>query len=285
MAWMLGLFLLPAACWGLSVYGAHRWAKVMQMLTRQLEATNAKVRLPSPARYDMRELDGLPAPVQRYFRAVLQDGQSLIAAATVKMTGRINMSATGEQWKRFSSRQRIIIHRPGFLWDAKVTLLPGLAVRVVDGYVAGQGRLRAAVQGLFTVAELHGEGEIARGELMRFLAEAAWIPTALLPSQGVQWEAVDDGSAKATLTDGPLSVTLLFCFDDRGLITSAHASARGAAVGQQTVMLPWEGSWSNYQRRDGMLVPMTGEATWLRPERRKTYFHGEVRSLHFRLLP
>ena len=66
---------------------------------------------------------------------------------------------------------------------------------------------------------------------------------------------------------------------------SAHAAARGAVVGKRTVMLPWEGICSNYQRRDGMRVPMTGEAVWLRPDGRKTYFHGEVRSLRFRFWP
>ena len=40
-------------------------------------------------------------------------------------------------------------------------------------------------------------GEVAQGELMRFFAEAAWYPTALLPSQGVRWQAVDDTSARA----------------------------------------------------------------------------------------
>lgn len=287
MAWMLGagllLCLLAAAALGLSAYGARRWAQSMQVLIRQIEAE--KVRPPCPTRYNIRELEGLPPPVQRYFRAVLKVGQPLIASATIRMTGRINLSAKGERWQRFSARQRIITRRPGFIWDATVALLPGLTVRVVDSYLAGQGRLRAAVQGLFTVAELHGDGEIARGELMRFLAEAAWVPSALLPSQGVHWAAVDDRSANATLTDGPLSLTLLFNFDDEGLITSAHAAARGAAVGKQTVMLPWEGSWSNYQWRDGMRVPLTGEATWLRPEGRKTYFHGEVRSLRFKFLP
>jgi hypothetical protein len=33
---------------------------------------------------------------------------------------------------------------------------------------------------LFTVADLHGPGDIAQGELMRFFAETAWYPTALL---------------------------------------------------------------------------------------------------------
>jgi hypothetical protein len=47
-----------------------------------------------------------------------------------------------------------------------------------------------------TLVNLRGTPEIAQGELMRFLAEAAWYPTALLPSQGVQWKAIDDFSAK-----------------------------------------------------------------------------------------
>jgi hypothetical protein len=289
LAWSLGIALLlcalAAALLGLSAYGARRWAEAVQQLTQQLDAAKIEpAKVSRPACYDVRELEGLPPPVQRYFRAVLKDGQPLIAVATVKMTGRINLSSTGLQWRRFTSRQQIITRRPGFLWDARVALLPGLAVRVVDGYIAGQGCLRAAVLGLFNVAKLRGAGEIAQGELMRFFAEAAWYPTALLPSQGVRWAPVDERSANATLVDGPLRLTLLFRFSDEGLISSAHAAARAATVGGKTIMLPWEGSWSDYQARDGMRVPMTGEATWLRPEGRRTYFHGDVAWLRFRFL-
>ena len=51
----------------------------------------------------------------------------------------------------------------------------------------------------------------------------AWYPTALLPSQGVRWAAVDDQSAQATLVDGQLALNLLFRFDEAGLIASVHA--------------------------------------------------------------
>ena len=90
------------------------------------------------------------------------------------------------------------------------------------------GSLQAAILGLFTVADVQGNGDIARGELMRYFAEAAWYPTALLPSQGVLWAAVDDQSAEATLKDGSVEVTLLFRFDGHGLIRSVHADARGS---------------------------------------------------------
>ena len=44
-------------------------------------------------------------------------------------------------------------------------------------------------------------------------------------------------------------------------------------------MIPWEGRWSDYQVRDGMTVPVTGEVAWLWPEGRRVYFRGSVTSL------
>ena len=282
MTWITWLVLavavLVAGFFGLVAYGSSRWADSTQALMRQLGAA----RLPATtARYDARELEGLPAPVQRYFRAVLKDGQPIITAATVEHTGTFNLSQTGEQWKPFTSLQRVVTRRPGFVWDGRVAVMPGVAVHVHDAYVAGVGILKPSVLGLYPLADLRGEGEIARGELIRYFAEAAWYPTALLPSQGVQWEALDDRSAKATLTDGTLSVTMLVEFDHAGLIAAGRFEARGATVGNAIVQTPWEGRWSNYQERDDMRVPMTGEAAWLPATGRKPYWRGTITSLAY----
>src|SRR5664279_5406740 len=97
IAWLaLAIGILGATVFGLEAYGTIRWTKATQTLLDQLEAA----RLPATAsRYDARELEGLPAPVQRYFHAVLKDGQPIITAATVELAGTFNLSATGEQWK------------------------------------------------------------------------------------------------------------------------------------------------------------------------------------------
>jgi hypothetical protein len=289
LSWLALLlcFLLIGAV-SIAAYGAKKWTGATLTLTQGLEAArvDAGVDPLRPTRYDSRELESLPAPVQRYFRAVLTEGQPIIAAATIELAGTFNMSATGKQWKPFTSRQRVVTRRPGFLWDAQVSMLPGMTVRVVDSYIAGKGLLHAAVLGLFTVADISGDGEIARGEFMRYFAEAVWYPTALLPSQGVRWEALGDRSANATIVDGPLTLTLLFRFNDAGLIDSFRAEARGGAVtGKEMVMLPWEGSLSNYQTRDGMVVPSTGEVAWMRPEGRKSYFVGTVTALSYEFSP
>ncbi len=290
MLWVgIALAALVVLAAGWRALGAARWTELVRTHTTQLESgsAGARERLPSPARFDARELEGLPPPVQRYFRQVLTDGQPIIAAASIEMTGTINMSATAEQWKPFTSRQRVVTHRPGFLWDARVVMFPGLPAHVEDSYIAGHGRLMVKVLGWFTVADLQGEGEIARGEFMRYFAESPWYPTALLPSQGVRWVGVDDASARASLIDGPIALTLLFRFNDAGLITSVRAEARGAGAGNEgaMVMLPWDCAFSDYQPQGGMLIPMTGEAAWMRPEGRKAYFVGRVKALRHEFLP
>ena len=286
MVWLKGFALLVAllaiAAAGLSAWGARRWSASTQALTARLEAGRLPAVAAIPTRYDPREMAGLPAPVRRFFEAALTPGQAMVSAATVAHTGAFNMAATGApQWKAFTSRQRAVTRQPGFLWNAEIAMAPGLVVRVHDAYVQRQGLLHAAVMGLFSVANVEGDGEIARGELMRFFAEAAWYPTALLPSQGVRWEAVDANTAKATLSDGPLALTLLFGFDDDGLMTSVRAEARGRMVGKAMEMAAWEGRWSNHQRRNGMTVPLTGEVAWLLPEGRQPYWRGTVNTLAY----
>jgi hypothetical protein len=118
---------------------------------------------------------------------------------------------------------------------------------------------------------------------MRWFAECAWYPTALLPSQGIAWQAVDGTSALATMTDGPIRLTMLFRFGDDGLIAGVHVDARGAVIGGQTVMMPWEGRFADCRRKDGMLIPFCAEVAWITPQGEKPYFRGTVTQLTFHL--
>ncbi len=275
---VLGLTVIIATA---LVYGSRRW----QSATNAMHATLEAARRPVGAKtYSPNELIGLPAPVQRYFRAVLTDGQPMVSAVSVEHTGTFNMNATGEQWRPFSSTQRVITQRPGFDWEARIAMLPGLPVHVHDAYIAGEGILHASLFGLVSVANLRGTPEMAQGELLRFFAEAAWYPTALLPSQGVQWEAVDATSAQATLKDGATTVTLLFRFNASDLIESVRAEARGRTVAGAVIPTAWEGRWSTYELRDGMRIPIEGEVAWILPEGPKTYWRGRITRLSYEVV-
>jgi hypothetical protein len=262
------------------IYGAYRWNSETQELRARLEAARSPLRTQT---VDFRELEGLPAPVQRYFRTALQDGQPVVAGVGVRHEGTFNMGeGTEDNWKPFTSDQVVVARRPGFDWNARVAMMPGLPVRVHDAYVAGEGVLHASLLGLFTVVDMRDTGDVAEGELMRFFAEAAWYPTALLPNQGVRWEAKDDRSAYATLEEGDISLTMLFTFDERGLIETVSAEERGRAVGGEVVPTPWQGRFWNYAERGGMLVPLDGEVAWLMRKGEKPYWRGHITEIAYR---
>jgi hypothetical protein len=275
---VIALIVLGGVVAGAILYGVNRW----QSRTKELQAAIEAVRLPiAPEAYDPRELESLPLPVQRYFRAVLKEGQPLVAAVRVDHTGTFNMSETGEQWKPFKSTQRIITRRPGFVWDARIRLAPALTVFVHDAYVAGEGVLTAKPFGLVTVLAQPNTPELAHGELMRFFAEGAWYPTALLPSQGVVWEAIDDIQARATLTDGPTTVKLVFQFDAQGPIRTVRSEGRYRDVDGMPVATPWQGRFWDYEWRDGMLIPLEGEVAWLLEDEPRPYWRGHIRRVEY----
>jgi hypothetical protein len=227
------------------------------------------------------EIRNLPPVVQRYFRSALPENFRVIRGVQIEHQGTFNMGEEEDRWIDFTSQQWVTTNRPGFVWNAKMPMFLGLPVLVHDAYVAREGILKPAILGLFALTDLKGGGEIAEGELMRFLAEAAWYPTLLLPCQGVRWAPVDERSAKATLVDGPNSVTLLFSFDDAGLIYSVKANARGRTVGDKIVATPWEGRWRDYQNKDGFNAPMSGEVAWFLPDGRKPYWRGNIKHIAF----
>ncbi|MCC2635601.1 MAG: hypothetical protein K0S48_3487 [Ramlibacter sp.] len=258
------------------------WSTGTRILREALEASREPAAI---ARYDARELGGLPPPVQRFFRAVLTDGQPVVTAVSVEQAGTIDMGTSKPRWKPFTAQQRIVTRRPGFDWDARIMMLPGVPVRIHDAYVAGVGTLHGELFGLVPVVDLTHSAELARGELMRYFAEAAWYPTALLPSQGVRWEAVDENSALATLTDGPVSLALTFRFRPDGPIDTVQAASRARMVDGQLSSAPWQGRFRDDANRGGMQVPLQGEVAWILPEGVKPYWRGTATSLTYEFAP
>ena len=274
------VFTLFAVALVLGLWGHSRWTHATNARLAALEAATAPVKA-RPERYDEAELASLPFVVRRYFSKVLNPNQPIVRGLYIEQNGTMNRGTLAEQWEPFTARQRVATQRPGFVWDASLGTAGGLTVRVVDAYVAGVGSLQPSVIGLFDVGGIEGSGDIARGELIRYFAESVWYPTALLPSQGVQWKAVDAQTADATLTDGPITVTLRFAFNDTGLVERISSNERSALVDGVMVPMPWEVRPSRYETHSGMLVPSVAEVAWLAPTGRMPYWRGKLEKLDY----
>jgi hypothetical protein len=266
---------LPVA--GYLFWRGHRF----RLATRDLQQ-----RLFVGARADERlsldaELAGLPVPVQQYLRAVLTDGMSLPAGVQLSQQGEFLIRAP-DGWTSFTAEQQIATNPPGFVWDARMAMVPGVPVRVRDALVGTQGSMQAAIGGVLPVVDVVGTPDITQGALTRWLAEAPWFPVALLPSRGVSWTAMDAQAARATVTCGSTTVSVEFFFGADGLIERTFCPVRMRDVGGRGVPTPWQGRLRDYQRFGDMLIPAYGEVAWLLPAGEQLYWKGRIVDVQYR---
>ena len=177
-------------------------------------------------------------------------------------------------WSPFTAEQYFTANPPGFVWDARIRMARLFPVRVRDSYLAEEGVMLGAVGAVVPVVSQRGTPELAAGALARFLGEAVWLPTALLPREGLSWEAVDENTARATITDGEVSASADFHFSPSGQILSVSMT-RHREVKGQSVATPFEARIAgDYRRAGSVMIPPSGEAAWLLPEGRFAYWRG-----------
>jgi len=149
--------------------------------------------------------------------------------------------------------------RPGFVWDARVSLASLLSLRVRDSYVEGEGSGRITLLGFIPAGADNGGDELNSGALHRFLAEAVWYPTVLLPGPSLTWTAIDSTRSLATLTDAGITVSLEFRFNQSGEVTGIYSPGRWGRFHGKYRQVPWEGHFEDYRQQNGLLVPSRGE--------------------------
>lgn len=131
-----------------------------------------------------------------------------------------------------------------------------------------------------TIADARGP-EVDQGELLRYLGEAVWYPSAFL-SDNIAWEAVDEHSAKSTIHYGGKSADGIFHFDDEGRITRFVADRYYDADGDYRLE-KWSATVDSYDLVNGYMIPRTGEVIWHLSEGDFPYFRGEVVEIEYNL--
>lgn len=231
---------------------------------------------------DLSETESLPAPVKRYFQHVLKDGMPMISCAELAQRGGFRTKPDAKNWSPFTARQVFSVSPRGFVWNAKIAAAPGVSVRVLDAYRNGEGMMTARLFSLFPVVDAEGDERIAQGALLRFLAEAVWFPTALLPRQGLAWEAIDESRARAKVSDAGREAALAFTFTEAGEVSSVYSAGRFRQVGGEYIATPWLGRFSRYIQVQGVRVPTEAEVEWQLPDRVFAYWKATVSDIRYR---
>ncbi|MGP6189324.1 MAG: DUF6920 family protein [Vulcanimicrobiaceae bacterium] len=262
-----GVAATTVATWAL---GAQRWKRETGESVARLRRSESRESEPAYSRDD---LTGLPEPVVRYFQFALLPGQSRIRRAQLRHAGELRENAAAA-WMRFTSVEHLSVRPPGFVWDANVDA-PLFRLRVRDSYFDAGGASVAKLGGLITVAEIGPSPQLASASLARYLAESAWLPTALLPSKNLRWESLGERSARVMLRDGEQGASLDVEFGAGGEIERV-STLRYREAGGALVLTPWAGRLREYRRIAGMMVPMEGEVEWRPPEGAVTVWRGRL---------
>jgi hypothetical protein len=272
------LWLTASAALGviavLPIAGALHWRwSSLQAFTRLNAHASTQ-----PGHFSDRCLTGLPAPVARYFSRVLRDGQPFASRVELMQDAEFFV---GGGWHPLTATQHFTTSPPGFVWNAKIGLAPFVPVFVRDSYVDRTGAMRASLTGVYAIVNQHDRRELDRGALLRYLAEAVWFPTALLPDAGVSWQAVDDKTAVAWLTDGPTTVSLRFHFNAAGDVEIMEAPDRPREVNGEYIATPWIVRCTDYENVSGMRIPVQCEVAWQLPGTLLTYWRGRIADIRY----
>ncbi|GAB3643641.1 hypothetical protein GCM10027423_42780 [Spirosoma arcticum] len=220
--------------------------------------------------YDPVQLTDLPAPVQRYFWHVLKPGQPYLRSVRLRHDGQFKTDLK-KDWMPITGEEYFLANKPGYVWIGTTTWFTAR-----DQYGAGRGSLTVWFLGTLPIVQGRGPS-YDQGELLRWLPEAVWFPTSLLPGGRVIWSPVDDYSATLTLTDHGQTVSCLMSFNERGELVRCQAQRYRDVTHIET----WVGHLSNYQDRHGLRVPTRIEAAWVIKGEEKPYARFVLRDIEY----
>lgn len=226
------------------IYLQIQFRKEVKQLFAQSKTLPVKV-------FRKKQLTGLPEPVRRYFSHVLSEGQLYIRNVRLLHNGQFK-TGLDKDWVAIKGEQYFTTDKPGFIWKGKTNMFTAR-----DMYLADKGRLVVSLFNMFRIVDGHGE-KFDQGELLRWLAESVWFPTNLLPSERIQWVAIDDTTARLIFTYQGLTVDYIVTFNSIGEITRFETKRYMGDGGLET----WAGIVSMYQKINEVTIPVSIEVMW-----------------------
>lgn len=238
----------------------HQQVKTLFSLSQNISAST----------FSYPQLDGLPAPVQRYFKHVLKEGQAYVSYVSLKHDGQFK-TGLEKGWIDIKGEQYFTAQKPGFIWKGTTSMFTAR-----DMYIADQGRLVVLLFNVFKVAD--GKGvNFNEGELQRWLGENVWFPTNLLPGEHISWAAINDSAAQLSFSYKGIAFAYRVSFNAADEIATMETTRFMEAGVRET----WIIRLNDYKAFNGILVPTVCEVLWRLKKGDYPYARFHVREIMY----
>lgn len=222
-------------------------------------------------KFNYKKLEGLPEPVQRYFKFVLKENQPYISYVRLKHNGKFKTNLK-KSWIDITGEQYFTAEKPGFIWKGKTAMFVAR-----DMYISNEGRLTATLFSIYNVVDVHGKKQYNESELLRWLSESVWFPTNLLPSKRLHWFPIDANSAKLTFEYEGLSLFYIITFNEKGEIIQMETERFMDETRKET----WIINPDQYEEINGVTIPMHAEVFWRLKEGDFSYASFYVQKIEY----
>lgn len=247
---------------------------VLQKIARSLRTQ------PSIAEvFEPNSIADLPLPVQRYFLHAIAPGTPLAKSVELEMQGGLKLQPQAA-WIPMQGRE-ILSAMKGFIWQASIGY-PWLRFLGADYYIPKSGRVRFSLWGIIPIAR--GEGiDISRSSLGRFVSELIWLPSALLPQQGVQWQAIDDRTIQAHLEIEGEPISIAYQLADDGKLEALSLLRWGDKTEDGTYgYIPFGGNCQRERTFSGFTIPSQIKVGWwFGTDKYSEFFQAEIQQAQY----
>lgn len=226
----------------------------------------------------MSSAGALPAAVVDLARRLGVQATDNPPCIRLTQTGHMKRTLESASWMAFTACQTIATHRCAFDWRAKVGPFGLISGR--DALEDGDGRFDITALGIIPLARAQHTAALVRGELMRYLAEIAWAPHAILHNPELRWQVDGPDTLSVSAGVGATASEVILGLDSDGRIATAFAADRPRSATAPILPTPWHGRFSDYQLFDSIWIPMAAEVAWTVAAKDVVYWRCQVACWH-----
>jgi hypothetical protein len=206
---------------------------------------------------------GLPETAQRYLLHAIRPGTRIARSLRLRFEGSMQFGADPTRWP-LDGDNIVITPERGFVWFERLRYR-GVPRNGLLYYAANRGGVIWSYWNLLQdLSKASGTGpDATRAIRGRFLSKLVWMPSALLPQNGVRWEAADDQNVKAIITVDGDTVPLSLKVDAQGRLQEMVFPRWGAKNADGSYgLFPYGVKPEGETTVDGYTIPSQVAAVW-----------------------
>lgn len=204
------------------------------------------------------DIRDMPEPVKRWLKYSEVIGKQRVKTVRLKQEGRFKTSPD-KSWMPYIAEQYYNAENPAFVWKVKMKAGPGVFINGRDKYYEGRGHMLIKLLSIFNVADARGT-EMDQGTLLRFLNEIMWFPSAAT-YEYIEWEEIDNNSARAVINYGDLNASAVFYFNEKGEMIDFKADRYMERDGKYSLE-EWRTPITDYDKIVGKNLATAGKGIW-----------------------